>query len=146
MYGRETVPFPWQIWHLICYTPLMKWLAFISAFMPSVGLADANVEETDVLEFRQGPVWPEIYYSNSGDQTSKSVYDKVMTFGGIEVVVNIKLGSPRIPGAERIIVESPDGMVTFEVPTMDPPDQGPYAEVDVKDGDYVVIYVKPPLF
>jgi len=131
----------------------MKWLSVIFFLVPSVALSDAGVsfapeaaEKTDVLEFRQGPVWPEVFYENSADQTSKTVKDKVMSLHGIEIIVNVRLGSTTIPGAERITVTSEDPNILFEIVTPGEPKPAQTVEAHVKDGDHVVIYVKPPLF
>jgi len=131
----------------------------ILLFMATAGRANpGDVETLDILEFRKGPVWHELYYANSGDQSSKSVENKVMTLDGLSIVVNIALGSKFIPGAERITVEAGDPNILFEIvgetpcPQRITPDaarlcvDGPYAVAHVKDGEYVVIQVKQPLF
>jgi len=120
----------------------------ILLFMATTGRADAapDGDTLDVLEFRRGPVWPEVYYANSGDQSSKTVTDKVMTLDGIEVIVNIRLGSTILPGAERIMVESSDPNIMFEIEGVSPPQPARSVEAHVKDGEHVIIFVKPPLF
>jgi len=117
----------------------------VAWFLALGSVAAAGETDTlDVLEFRRGPVWPEIYYANSSDQSSKTVTDKVMVLDGIEVVINIRLGSTILPGAERIMVESEDPNIMFEVAGTFQPAQS--VEFHVKDGEHVIIYVKPPLF
>lgn len=108
--------------------------AALLTLIPALGFAQSHTETGDVLDFRRGPVYPEVYYSNSGDQSSVSVENRRMVLDGVEVIVNIRLGSDKIRGAEVITVEPVDPNVFAEPP-----------EAHVRDGEDVTIWVIIPL-
>ena len=88
----------------------------------------------DVLEIRQGNPWLEIYYSNSANQNSSVVEEKLFELDGVKVHVWIELGGKN-GGLEKITVRPLDEQVIAEP-----------SSAYVKDGEDIVIKIIQPLF
>jgi len=84
----------------------------------------------DTLEIRQGPVWPQVYYKNSGAEQSREGVHK-RTVAGVEI--RIEIG---VTAAHEIITVTPlDPMVRAEPST-----------AEVEDGASISIDIILPLF
>jgi len=114
----------------------MRSLIFVLMMLTApMSLADArSVDTLDVLEIQQGDPWPQVYYENSGDQSSLRGRGQVLQLDGVRVKVWIEVGGgPH--GAERITVVPEDDQVIAVPPV-----------ADVQDGDSVTIVIMPPMF
>jgi len=84
----------------------------------------------DTLEVRQGPVWPQIYYLNSGaEQSREGVHKRIVA--GVEI--RIEIG---VTAAHEIITVTP----------LDPMVRAEPATAEVEDGASISIDIILPLF
>lgn len=84
----------------------------------------------DVLEARQGPVWPVVYYYNDVHQQSRMRIERMMV-GGVEVEVRI-----RVTAGPEVITVATDVPGVEIIPE----------QAEVMDGEHVAIEVRVPLF